>query len=142
MEHLRFNDLKRWIRYLTAAGATFNTVYDIGCHQGSWTKTNIELFPGAAAHLFDVNPACNALHDPPLVVFHELLLSDGAREVEFYETGGSGDSYYKELTEVFAEVTPTRHRTTSLAVEIREGRVPPPDFIKLDTQGSELDFLR
>ena len=70
MKSAGLNGLKRWIRYLSAAGVTFDTVYDIGCHQGSWTKIHIELFPDAAVHLFDINPACNVLHGPPLVVFH------------------------------------------------------------------------
>lgn len=62
--------------------------------------------------------------------------------VDFYSTGGTGDSYYKEYHNIYENLNPEKHQSISLDEYIEDHNLPFPDFIKIDTQGSELDILR
>jgi FkbM family methyltransferase len=77
-----------------------------------------------------------------------VLGDKDGKEVTFYETkakeSGPGDSYYKEQTGFYDDdnVVATVHEMVTLDTLVREKNWPLPDFIKLDTQGSELDILK
>jgi len=62
--------------------------------------------------------------------------------VDFYEKGSAGDSYYKEYTSHYEHIKPTKKRSITLDALLVAEKLPMPDFIKLDTQGSEIDILR
>lgn len=49
---------------------------------------------------------------------------------------------YKEVGEIYKNVIPQSVKTRTLDSLIQEHRLPQPDFIKLDTQGAELDILK
>lgn len=76
-----------------------------------------------------------------------LDAEDGA-EKTFYESAayppGTGDSLYLERTSAYAgeALVSSRHRTSRLDSLVAARSWPLPDFMKLDTQGSELDILR
>lgn len=55
--------------------------------------------------------------------------------------GGSGDSFYKELTKKYKYVYPKKMKTNTINNFIKIHKIKFPDLIKLDTQGSELDIL-
>lgn len=67
---------------------------------------------------------------------------------EFYETrafeAGNGDSLYLERTDYYASdvLVTSRQTTQRLDSLVEKHDWPLPDFMKLDTQGSELDILR
>jgi len=74
---------------------------------------------------------------------HNLLLSDRIEEKKFYSSNGTGDSYYPELdnlgdTSNFKTLTSTTLDTFLL----ENPDLDRPDFIKIDTQGAELDILK
>ena len=70
------------------------------------------------------------------------MLSNPERAfVDFYNGTNSGDSYYKETTKFYDNQTSIRLPCTTLAQLVTEQKIPLPQLIKLDTQGSELDIL-
>lgn len=62
--------------------------------------------------------------------------------MDFYDTDGTGDSYYKENTPSYDSVAATKRTTKTLDSIVVDERLSPADLIKIDTQGSELDILR
>jgi hypothetical protein len=54
----------------------------------------------------------------------------------------TGDSYYKENTVHYATTESTTMPCYTLDAIVAQDNLPIPDFIKIDTQGSELDILR
>jgi FkbM family methyltransferase len=127
---------------LRRRGLTIEVVYDIGAHRGGWTKSVRASLPGARFFLFEANET----HEPALRETGEryftVLLSSEERVVEFYGTGSPGDSYFRETTEQYRDVTPERRDATTLDDVIEMHGLLPPDLIKADVQGAELDVLR
>jgi FkbM family methyltransferase len=69
-------------------------------------------------------------------------------EVEFYESSeypkGTGDSCYRERTRFYSDavIIKSTHKIRTLDSLVKERGWPLPDFIKLDTQGSEINILK
>jgi FkbM family methyltransferase len=122
-------------------GGRVDTVYDIGAHRGGWTESVRHVFPDADFLLFEANPThADDLARTGARYFIEMLSSE-EKVVDFYATGEPGDSYYRELTPNYSEVSPRRMRTTTLDALVERNDLPPPDLIKVDVQGAELDVL-
>ena len=121
-----------------------NTIYDIGANEGLWTSSRKIFYPSSLFYLFEANPK----HEEDLKKYGEFYigaLSDCEKEVLFYFRDGgdgTGDSYYKENTEIYENITPVATRTEILSKVVSDLNFQKPDYIKLDTQGSELDILR
>jgi FkbM family methyltransferase len=142
----------RWRRFL-AQGFVPKVFYDIGANdpfslEGQQTvlkplmpQTRFFLLEAMAKH----EPQLERSGEPYAIVV--LGQEDGA-EKTFYESAayapGTGDSYYLERTAAYSAeaVRPSRQITRRLDSLVEERAWPLPDFIKLDTQGSELDILR
>lgn len=119
-----------------------STIYDIGANRGDWTRMATKMLPASKFFLFEANevhrPDLQRLDHP----FFIGVLANSRREVEFFGDGGTGDSYYCENTIHYDAVAPRIELTHTLDEVIEKHDVPMPDFIKLDTQGAELDILR
>ncbi len=127
---------------LQSEGLPLRVVYDIGARHGEFAKTLSKTLPHADFFLFEANEKCApVLAASGFKHFIEVLSSD-VREVEFYDTDSTGDSYFKENTRRYDSVTPVKRTTRTLDAVMAEHHLPTPDLIKLDTQGSELDILR
>jgi FkbM family methyltransferase len=123
-------------------GVRIQTVYDIGAHDGQWSEDLRRTLPKARFVLFEANEAhASALARSGERYFIALLSSD-ARPVDFYGTGGAGDSYYREATRNYDAVEPRRVLATTLDRMVESNDLPYPDLIKADVQGAELDVLR
>lgn len=73
-----------------------------------------------------------------------VVLSDMIKTVTFYQsnqTDDTGDLYYKENTQFYKNISGTEVKTNTLSKLIHENNLPTPDYIKIDTQGVELDIL-
>ena len=119
------------------------TVYDIGACVGEWSKAvKAHALKNADFILFEANPA----YAPILAAtgfphFMNVLSNPGREYVEFYNGTNTGDSYYKETTKYYDEQSSIKLACTTLAQLVAQHQLPIPNFIKLDTQGSELDIL-
>jgi FkbM family methyltransferase len=124
-------------------GLAINTVYDIGAHNGSWSKwVRSSILPSSNFFLFEANQ----VHLSELMVtgmnyFIDILSSEDKEFVEFYNSDTTGDSYYKENTTWFDGKPPIRKNCTTIDRLIEQHNLPIPNLLKIDTQGSELDIL-
>jgi FkbM family methyltransferase len=135
------------LQRLQAVGWQPRAVFDIGAFQGQWSEMAAEIFPNADYVLFEAN-ADNGpeIRDTGYQYFIVALSgADGIQRPFFIAKNvvATGASLYRENTVYFAgdnavvrEVT-----TASLDTVVEVSGLPPPDLIKLDVQGSELDVL-
>lgn len=132
------------MKSLQSQGLEITTVYDIGAWNGSWSKQFKEsACPGADFILFEANPAYRKdLAATGFLHMCGMALSNPGREsVEFYNGTNTGDSYYKETTAFYDNQGTVSLPCTTLDAVKAEYDLPTPQFMKLDTQGSELDIL-
>jgi len=135
------NDFEYTFKKLMSSGLSLDVVYDIGANKGNWTRKYKSLFSRTTFHMFEANPTHN-IESCNKGVGHSVVLSSPDKpEVDFYSINGTGDSYYKELTEHFDGVEPKKMKATTLDAYIAETNIPLPDVVKIDTQGSELDII-
>ena len=137
------NDLTSVVQHLTSKGYVINSVFDVGANKGRWTAEYNQLLPNATFCMFEANPNQQA---PKLATnhkwFNSVLSDPDTTEVKFYSISGTGDSYYKERTVVYDNCTPLILPTTTLDKLVAKHSLPPPQLMKMDTQGSELDILK
>ena len=118
-------------------------VYDIGAFKGEWTnlvsKTSLK---NSKFYLFEANIENEEFLKKTNHNYYLEVLSNEIKEVKFFSKVHEGDSYYLEKTNFYEEkIKPKVIKTTTLnEIQKKEG-IPLPDFIKIDTQGSELDIL-
>jgi FkbM family methyltransferase len=120
-------------------------VYDIGANNGNWSKSNKRgALLNAEFILFEANKNhYNSLCNTGFKFFNTVLSSPERKTVTFFHRNGSGtgDSYYKEKTTLYQNDKGETYDCRTLDSIIEENNLPLPDFIKIDTQGSELDIF-
>lgn len=126
---------------LVDAGVRLDVVYDIGANKGDWTRETRQILKNSQFVLFEASAGHrDALVEQRSTFFIEVL-SSAEKDVTFYGDGGTGDSYYREQTARYENIAPQVRRAVTLDSMVLKHALPPADFIKLDTQGSELDIL-
>lgn len=135
-------NLLSFIQRMTQAGMAINTVYDIGAWNGNWSREHKRVLPASDFILFEANPAyAEVLANTGFTAFNTVLSNPGREYVEFFNGTNTGDSYYKETTVHYDNQGSIRLPCTTLDNLVKEHNLPIPNFIKIDTQGSELDIL-
>ncbi len=131
------------LKYLASKGFTPSVIYDVGAYKGSWTKTMKEIFSSSNYYLFEANPE-NKSYLEKYNHFIALLGAEDFKIKTFYSLpkGCTGDSVYKEQTSHYKESKETQMKTVRLDTIIKTYKLPLPEFLKIDVQGSELDVLR
>lgn len=137
------NDLKSVIQKLSHHGYQFSSVFDIGANKGLWTQEYEKEIPTAIFTLFEAN---NKWKKPKNISskhnwINAVLSSPDQKSVSFYSKKGTGDSYYKEDSIAYEHISPIEKSTITLDQISKERKLPNPQLIKLDTQGSEIDIL-
>ena len=118
-------------------------VFDVGANQGYWSINTKSLLPDAKFYLFEASYYYKQrLQDTGLEFYIELLSDEVGKEIDFYDSTASGESYYKENTIWNINYTPIKKISNTLDNMVKTHNLPHPEFIKLDTQGSELDILK
>ena len=96
--------------------------------------------------LFEANP----LHQQELLAsgfehYVTVLCRPGVSEVAFYsksdDVGSTGGSIYKEKTPQYQSVQAVCLPASPLLDIVRKHSLPPPDFVKMDVQGAEIDVI-
>ena len=121
-----------------------NNVYDVGAYQGEWTKalkkTSIK---NSKFFLFEANAENEKYLKNSDHKYFINVLSDKNKEVKFFSKAHTGDSYFLEKTNFYEDtIIPKTLKTITLNEIQAKTQIPFPDFIKIDTQGSEIDILK
>ena len=100
------------------------------------------VFPKSDFFLFEANSNYKDILEQSNFKFFNRVLSNPERKtVKFYNGTDTGDSYYKETTKWYDTKSFVEVECTTLDQLVKENNLPFPDFIKIDTQGSEIDIL-
>lgn len=122
-----------------------SNILDIGAHFGEFAKDIHSLYPESYILMIEGNKRCEKMLEKLPFDHCIALLSDSNKEVEFYLNPNNdvctGSSYYKENSQHYENAISEKVSTYTLD-EVVEDTGKEFDFIKLDTQGSELDILR
>lgn len=126
-------------------------IYDIGASNGVWTDTASRIFPLAEFHLFeplvDVVPGyvedLRVLMQRPgrRIVVHSIALDATAGTQRFgIAAQPMGSSMLATVaSEYFPQVVEVK--TATLDGFVQANNLPPPDLLKIDTQGAEMRIL-
>jgi FkbM family methyltransferase len=137
------SNLTSYLRKIKSQGLEIKTVYDVGACVGKWTSQMKQsvLFDGDF-YLFEGNPVYKDILSQQNSFVHIGVLSNPGREtVNFYNGCDTGDSYYKETTDHYDNRKPITLPCRTLDAVIEENNLPIPQFLKIDTQGSEIDIM-
>lgn len=139
------------LRALRDKGVSLTHVVDCGAFIGDWTRLCRQVFPDANVLMIEPQPRraealerFSAENGSGIRFANALLGSEPAEAVDFFllddPGGGTGSSVLSENSNV------PRHSITlamtTLDRTIEEQEFPPPEFIKLDVQGYELEVLK
>jgi len=138
-------DHVNYLKFLKQEGFEPKVIYDIGSHLTLWYQAAKEIWPEAAFYLFEANEDCEFLYDG-LNYKICLLSNEDDKEVKYYYNHmfQSGNSYYKEKQRANDKDYFDRFvmkQTVTLDTLVKRHGLPPPDFVKIDTQGSEVDIM-
>lgn len=136
------NSIKRIIKN---KNLSIENIYDIGCYKGEWYKERRRTFPSQSKYfLFDAQTLLDSkIKNKNLKFFNVVLGSKQGQIVQFWQDGGSGSSFFKELgNNLWDEVTPKEYRVSTLEHIIKQQNLPLPNYLKIDTQGTEIEVLK
>lgn len=118
------------------------SILDIGANQGMFSSVMKRMFPDINIFMIEANPFCDNFLKRVGIPYEIVCLSDTEKEVQFYFEDnnfvGTGASYYLEKTQWYSKKNFTKMMTKRLDDVVS----PVYEFIKLDTQGSELDIMK
>tara|TARA_B100001250_G_scaffold18052_1_gene15687 strand:- start:1161 stop:1913 length:753 start_codon:yes stop_codon:yes gene_type:complete len=129
---------------LIKKGLEIDIIYDIGAFRGEWSSfLNKTSLKNKKFYLFEANEE-NEQHLKKLSFKYFIkILSDKEKKVDFFSKVSTGDSYFIEQTSIYKDdCKPKIKITTTMDDIIKKEKLPLPNFIKIDTQGSELDILK
>jgi FkbM family methyltransferase len=115
---------------------------DIGANYGRFSVALKNFYQDMDILMLEANPFCDAFLKRTGISYELVCLSDSEKEVKFYfqdnDFTGTGASYYLEKTQWYSNKNFTKMQTRRLDDVVTKTY----DFIKLDTQGSELDIMK
>lgn len=125
-------------------GFTPSLILDIGAYEGNWCRFIKEIFPSASVLMLEGQQSKSEVlrkvsQDQSHVSYKIALLGAESKEVEFniYDTASS---VLKEENETGAIVE--KRTLISLDELLKDSEFAKADFIKIDTQGYELEILK
>ena len=134
--------LYRELSVLKKIGIKINVVYDIGARYVRWSKGVSRIFPHAKFYLFEASDKCQSTLSAQSFPFFIEALSSKVKNVTFYEKNTPGDSYMKDKSIIYKNSAGITKKTSTIISLIEQKKLPVPDFMKIDTQGSEIDILK
>jgi FkbM family methyltransferase len=132
------------LQELRFKGYAPHSLLDIGAHVGTFTRGFLEAFPACVPTLIEPNPFCHeALEKLPYERHAVAASSEGGKATLFLTKEwlqSTGSSLYRENTAFFRDEVVIEHEVEKVRLDdLFRGRRF--DFVKIDTQGAELDVL-
>lgn len=126
-------------------GYSPRTLLDVGAHVGSFTRGFLEVFPDCAPTLIEPNPFCQEALEKLPAERLAVAASNESGVAELFMTKewlqSTGTSLYRENTAFFRDEVVMKQEVPKVRLDdVFAGRRF--DFVKIDTQGSELDVLQ
>lgn len=123
-----------------------NSVLDVGAHAGTFTFECKKYYPDAYYFMIDGNHITEQYVKHSGIDYKICYLSDKIKQTIVYKTKynsfNTGDSLYRENTNYYSDAQLiTEDITTSTLDEIFKNEKTF-DFIKIDSQGSEMDIIK
>lgn len=130
---------------LRREGYSPRTLLDVGAHIGTFAQGFLQVFPDCVPTLIEPNPFCQEALEKLPFERHGVAASDANGKAELFLTKewlqSTGSSLYRENTAFFRDEVVIKHEVDKVRLDdLLAGRRF--DFVKIDTQGSELDVLR
>jgi len=145
-------DHVNYLANLKNSGFEPKIIFDIGSCVLHWTNEAQRIWPDSEYIAFEAMDSCEFLYQERGLKYHMGLLSnESGKEVDFYQNDNhpGGNSYYieneivnPEAPQYFNESHRKRLRTITLDAIVNLKQYPPPDLIKMDVQGAEMDVLK
>jgi len=148
--HRPIGNFAAFLEDVRARGFKPKFALDVGANVGGWTRMAKGIFPEARFVLIEPQREMRRFLDPLCAAFPDVSwveVAVGSADTTLVQTvypDNPGASSFLEL----AKGTPPRVsesrdvRVTTIDSLIRERQLPPPDLIKMDIQGFELEALR
>lgn len=147
---------KEHVDYLQTVKTNFNfepkVIYDIGANVLHWTTGAKKVWKDSNFYAFEAMEDFKFLYEEHKIEHHIGLLSDqDGKELSFYENKHfpGGNSYYRENSKLNPDAEwlfDDAHKVTKIAETldtiVAKRNFPPPELIKMDIQGAELDVLK
>ena len=137
--------------YLKRMNIKPSVVYDIGACVLHWTMCAKDAWPYARFFVFEAMDGPEAIFQEQGLHYNMGVLSNvDGKEIPFYQNTEhpAGNSYYRENVELspaaaflFNDANMVMKTTMTLDTVVKEKGFLPPDLIKMDVQGAELDVL-
>lgn len=124
-----------------------SSLIDIGANVGNFTCLVKSFFPNIDVLMIEANPFCDNMLKRTGYPYEIVCLSDSKKEVKFFFEDknmiGTGASYYLEQTRFYSMQNFTMMETETLD-ELLKTKYDSKsfDFVKMDTQGSEIDIMK
>lgn len=123
-------------------------VWDIGANSGVLSLAMAAVAPAAQVHAFEPLPRLAAvirsnvaLNAATNVTVHEVALGASVGTAELYVPDGDFPTESSLMEGFRSGAQPTRVAVSTVDVMVESG-VPPPQLMKVDTEGTELDVVR
>jgi FkbM family methyltransferase len=138
---LRHFNMPMRLAQAAALGLRPAVIHDVGAAGGNWARLARRIWPDAIIHGFEPNQREHALlarvaDEIGLYTLHQCFLGNREGSVEYFDN--DRQTSLLDDTKAGSRRTSPIHRLDDL---VSSGTVPPPDFIKLDVQGFELEVL-
>jgi FkbM family methyltransferase len=128
-----------------------SVIFDVGANSGQYSGHLRSAFPFAGIHAFEPNPSAYAKIPVALlncITINKIGLSDLPGSFDLYDRGGDAGSEHASL---YRGVLDTLHKVDSIPVRVeldtidnycRSRDIAGIDFLKIDTEGHELQVLK
>jgi len=136
------------VELLVSRDVKVRNIFDVGAHRGEWTLAiskylnqdiKVTMFEPSPHHKANLDAIANQFGYRYL----PIALGKSKSLIDFYSTGGTADSFYEEIAQQNkSRIVPISIEVETLDNIIENYSLVPPDLLKLDCQGSELDILK